>query len=148
LSTDCIEPVYKSRSENYASYVRQRRAARSTSEARNVVMQGTVRDKLAKFKQIETRANPAPFNKASITSSRSIRSIYNDDDEDNDQSSVEIPQTPKADRYSLQFDNDLDNLDMSSASEDETFSSKVEQKLKLKSDYESYDSDRTIELTM
>ena len=39
---------------------------RSTSEARSMVREGTVRDKLAKFKQIESRNTPAPFIKSSV----------------------------------------------------------------------------------
>ena len=130
-----------------------------------MVREGTVRDKLAKFKQIESRNTPAPFSKSSINrficywnlccqnnnvfNLRNIRPIHYDDDDDNVRIN-QIPATPKADRLSLQFDNDLEQLDSISSDDDDIFVTKTEQKQNtdFKNDCESYDSDRTIELTM
>ena len=80
---------------------------------------------------------------------RNIRPIHYDDDDDNVRIN-QIPATPKADRLSLQFDNDLEQLESISSDEDDIFVTKTEQKQNtdFKNDCESYDSDRTIELTM
>ena len=77
------------------------------------------------------------------------RPIYCDDDDDEVRVN-QTPATPKADRFSLQFDNDLEQLDAISSDEDEIFITKVEStpQTDFKHDCESYDSDRTIELTM
>ena len=59
------------------------------------------------------------------------------------------------DRFSQQFDNDLDQLESLDISSEDELSEKKSTKSflektknELKNEYESYDSDRTIELTM